>query len=184
MDDATLQKLTEFVAPYYAAKDELHGLGHVGRLLAGALELAEGAQVDEQLLTLGAYFHGIVYTHETAIRNFLAALGLERGRIDQAVRVAWESWKESRPESREGALLHDAHLIEGGKAFGITKSLVVGALRGQTLEETLDFIESDLLGRFTCATEKARAVFAEQEQFTREFVAQLRRALARGRLPS
>ena len=87
-----------------------------------------------------------------------------------------ESGKESHPQTREGAYLHDAHLIEGGRTFGIAKCLVTGALRGQTLEETLDFIESNLLGRFT-QDKYEMIVDVEQEEFTREFVAELRQAL-------
>lgn len=177
MDEGTLAKLEEFVTPCYARKDELHGLGHVQRLLAGARKLSESDKVDDEVLVFGAHFHGLVGEHDSAIRSFLAALGLEADRIELIITVAWESGKASHPQTGEGAYLHDAHLIEGGKAFGVAKWLITEALRGQTLEETLDFIESNLLGEFTCVTPRARALYAEQEEFTREFVAELRQAL-------
>jgi len=37
----------------------------------------------------------------------------------------------------EGKILHDAHMIEGGKIYLIVKSLITGSVRGQTLEQTI-----------------------------------------------
>ncbi len=170
-----LAKLKEFVTPRYDEKDELHGLRHVERLLAGARELAQGHEVDDDLLVLGAHFHGCIHRDEPAIRKFLASSGLRAHRIDRVITVARESGRGSRPGTKEGGYLHDAHLIEGGRAFGVAKCLITGALRGQTLEEKLDFVESNLLGKFACVTTKAQVIFAECERFT--FVSELRRAL-------
>ena len=177
MDKPTFEALREFAKPYYAQKDEMHGLRHVRRLLSRARELAEDDEVDDDLLVFGAYFHGFIYSDEPDIKKFLSSLGYDHEQINRIIKVAWESGKGSTPETREGAYLHDSHLIEGGKNFEVAKSLVTGSLRGQTLEQTLDFIESKLLGKFKCVTPKAQSIYAEKERFTREFVAELRKHL-------
>ena len=42
-------------------------------------------------------------------------------------------------------MLHDAHLIKGGKAYMLTKCLITGVLRGQTLAETINYIKTYIL---------------------------------------
>lgn len=41
--------------------------------------------------------------------------------------------------------MHDAHVLEGGKAYLIVKTLITGSVRGQSLVETLDFMERNVL---------------------------------------
>jgi hypothetical protein len=41
----------------------------------------------------------------------------------RVVEIHWEFQKESQAETIEGKLLHDAHLLEGGKTFMITALL-------------------------------------------------------------
>lgn len=173
----TFDNLIQFVTPLYAAKDEMHGMNHVRRLARDAATLAEGDDVDKDMLLFGAYLHGIISTHERAIRAFLESLGLDQDYVARILKVTWESGKETTPKTNEGVYLHDAHLIEGGPAFGIAKCLITGTQRGQSLEETLGYIEKDLLGRFRCITPKAQALYEERERFTREFVAELRKNL-------
>jgi uncharacterized protein len=183
VDKVTLDNLIRFVTPLYAAKDEMHGLGHVRRLARDAATLAEGDDVDKDVLLFGAYLHGIISTHERAIRAFLESLGLDQDYVARILQVAWESGKEATPKTKEGIYLHDAHLIEGGPPFGIAKCLITGAQRGQSLEETLNYIEQNLLGRFRCITPQAQALYDERERFTREFVAELRKNLDDSRQP-
>jgi uncharacterized protein len=129
----------EFVRKDYEAKDVMHNLSHIRRILRVAQRLAHDHDCDSELLMLGAYFHGIIYFKENEAREFLKGEGLSRERIDKAVQIAWDSQKGSEPETAEGTILHDAHLIEGGKTFLITKSLVTGTALGQTLEEMISY---------------------------------------------
>jgi uncharacterized protein len=43
------------------------------------------------------------------------------------------------------SLLHDAHLIKGGKDYLMIKSLVTGVERGQTLEETIQYMKKNII---------------------------------------
>ncbi len=89
-----------------------------------------------------------------------------------------ESHKEAEPKTIEGKILHDAHLIEGGKTFMIVKSLITGALRGQTLQETIEYIEKNLLGKFRCYLPEAQKLYKEKEKFTQEFLKELKTSLS------
>ncbi|MBX2872992.1 MAG: hypothetical protein KTR30_12850 [Saprospiraceae bacterium] len=70
---------------------------------------------------------------QPSIRHFFASTGVSLDVTDLIIEVAWESQKEERPTTPEGLLLHDAHLLEGGKYFEIIKSLITGSVRGQSL---------------------------------------------------
>ena len=118
-----IEEVEEFVRRDYAEKDIMHGLDHIKRILKAARKLAEHHNYDSQMLTLGAYFHGVIYKKETEIREFLKKKGFSESETEKVVKIAWESQKDFEPETAEGLILHDAHLIEGGKTFLITKSI-------------------------------------------------------------
>ena len=172
----------DFVRPEYAGKDFMHDLTHIHRVYALALELGARHPHDAETLLAGAYFHGIVYTREAAIRDFLTAHGIAPERIEGMLRVARESQKDEAADTIEGRLLHDAHLLEGGRTFLITKSLVVGTLRGQTLDQTIRYIEERVLGQFQCYLPETQARYADHEQFAADYLADLKRHLRYERL--
>jgi uncharacterized protein len=165
-----------FVEPLYAGKDVMHDLSHVRRVLqsARALMAHYAGQVDEELILCGAYFHGIVRQHEPRVVEFLTVNGLCTDRIRRIVQVARESLKDEDAESLEGKILHDAHLTEGGRTFVIVKSLMTGAARGQTLEQTIDYFERNILGRFACCLPVAQQKYEEQNDFAREVLRDLK----------
>jgi uncharacterized protein len=165
-----------FVGPLYAGKDVMHDLSHVRRVLQSARDLMAHyiEQVDEELILCGAYFHGIIRHHEPQVVEFLALNGLGDDRIRQIIQVARESLKEEVSDSLEGKILHDAHLTEGGRTFMIVKCLVTGAARGQTLEQTIDYFERNILGRFVCCLPEAQQKYEEQNRFAREVLTDLK----------
>lgn len=171
--------LLEFVAPYYQNKDTMHDLSHIERVLKGAESLAKqsGYDVDMDVVECAAHFHGFVYSDEGAITEWLGRQNLTGERIRQIVQVAWESQKACVPESLEGKILHDAHMIEGGKTFLVVKVLMTGAARGQTLRETIAYLENSVLGKGECYLPEAKGVYREQQEFAREFVKDLREGL-------
>ncbi|NOH51147.1 hypothetical protein F0262_24355 [Vibrio rotiferianus] len=69
--------------------------------------------------------------------------------------------------------MHDAHLIEGEKAYLVTKSLATGAERGQTLEETIQYIKDMILGKRKCVIPKAQKIYLEMEDYARAHISEL-----------
>ena len=172
-----LEKARQMVAPYYEDKDIMHDFSHIERILNLALEIGQAYQYDEELLQLGAYFHGMIYIAEAEVVQFLTGEGVAADRVKQVVQIAWGSQKEETTESIEGKILHDAHLLEGGKTFFIVKSLVTGTARGQTLEQTLTYIDQHVIGQFRCLLPASQAIFEEKEKFTTAFLTDLRQHL-------
>ncbi|MFE5318035.1 hypothetical protein ACFQ88_04895 [Paenibacillus sp. NPDC056579] len=174
-----MPSLIEFVTPYYINKDIMHNVSHIERMLQSAKKLLiyYPEITDMDLITYGCYFHGFIYLREDAVREYLANQGLPSDYIDTVVRVSWESQKDEVPESLEGKLLHDAHRIEGGKTYLIVKSLCTGTARGQTLEETLDYFETYVLGQGQCYLPEAQPIYLEMQQFAKSFLKDLREGL-------
>jgi uncharacterized protein len=56
----------------------------------------------------------------------------------------------------------------------ITKSLVTGTARGQSLEETLQYLEEKILGKFECYLPESQRLYAEKEEYTKLFLKDLR----------
>lgn len=172
-----LEKARQMVAPYYEDKDIMHDFSHIERILNLAIDIGQAYEYDAELLQLGAYFHGMIYLAEAEVVQFLTAEGMPADRIKQVVQIAWGSQKEETAASIEGKILHDAHLLEGGKTFFIVKSLVTGTARGQTLEQTLTYIDQQVIGQFHCLLPASQAIFEEKETFTKAFLSDLRQHL-------
>ncbi|MFW5745920.1 MAG: hypothetical protein ACOCWQ_00015 [Nanoarchaeota archaeon] len=172
-----LQCTKKFALPYYRQKDLMHGVEHIERLIRKAMEIAKKYEADEELLTLGAYLHGVIHLDEQGVRMFLHEQDLSPARIRQIIEVAKGSQKDGMPYSIEAMILHDAHLLEGGKTFLITKSLVTGTAKGQTLNQTITYIEQHILGKFHCYLPECQKTYREKEQFAEEFLMNLTKNL-------
>lgn len=169
------QALSEFIAPYYADKDIMHNLWHI-RLVEKSIDkiLALGSYtVDRELLTLSAAFHGFIYRDEKAIRQWLLSQGYEEGRIERIIQVSRESQRPEIPQTLEGKILHDAHVLEGGKTYLVVKTLITGSVRGQTLCETLNFMKNHCLGINQCYLPETIPLCKEMDHFASEFYSSL-----------
>lgn len=182
------QILEDFVRPFYAERDTLHGLPHIRRVVKKARYLARHHVdgLEPVVLLHAAYLHGLIFQEELRIRRFLQARELPPELTERVVRAAREAHtqatdvvagdgdvmtsSESRSLSVEGAILHDARLLEGGRTFLIASALVRGATRGATLEEIVATIEDQMLGRFRCYLPAAQRLYAEKEAFARAFL--------------
>lgn len=172
------EQLIEFVTPYYIKKDIMHDLSHINRVIRSAKKLMKDyPTADEEVIKLAAHFHGFIYIDEMAIRQFLSDRNVEESLVDVICKVAWESQKEEEAQTLEGQILHDAHLIEGGKTYIIVKCLVTGTARGQTLEETMDVIEHRILGKFHCYLPEAKEIYKEMHDFAEQFIRDLKAGL-------
>ncbi len=170
----SIENMEQLLSDDYADKDTMHGLAHIHRLLQLARTLGRSHVHDPEILMLAAYCHGLVYQKEEQLRSYLSQHGITQNMIDQVINAAWESQTDGEPKTIEGILLHDAHLLEGGKTFIITKSLVTGSLRGQTIAQTIAFIEEKVLGQFRCALPEAQALYEQKEAYARDFLADLK----------
>ena len=63
--------------------------------------------------------------------------------ISKTIKIAWESQRSEIPETIERKILHDAHVLEGGKTYLIVKTLITGSVRGQSLLDTLKYMEKN-----------------------------------------
>ena len=90
------------------------------------------------------------------------------------VKIAWESQRSEVPETMEGKILHDAHVLEGGETYTVVKTLITGSVRGQSLEETLEFIEKHVLGANQCYLPETIPLCEAMNRFTDEFFVKLR----------
>lgn len=174
-----IKQIENLVKPFLAGKDEMHDVSHLRRVLRVAKSLSKKYKVDIEILTYGAYLHGVSYEHKKKIIEFLKSQALSIDKINKIVRVGQESKSEAsryyiRAETTEGKILHDANLIEGGKTFIITKSLIAGTRKGQTLQQTIDFLEHNVFGKFKCYLPEAQKIYRAKEEFAKEFLKDLK----------
>ncbi len=163
--------LLDFVTPYYADKDIMHNMWHIElvRKMVDKILSISNYSVDEECLILAAYFHGFIYSDEKRIKQWLSTQGYDEKMIAQIIKIAWESQRSEIPETIEGKILHDAHVLEGGKTYLIVKTLITGSVRGQSLVDTLKFMERNVLNKNTCYLPETIPLCEEMNRYTNKF---------------
>lgn len=168
--------LLEFVEPYYADKDIMHNMWHIELVqkMVDKILADSNYTVDEECLKLATYFHGFIYSDEEGIRQWMLSQNYAEETVSKTIRIAWESQRSEIPETVEGKILHDAHVLEGGKTYVIVKTLITGSVRGQTLIETLNFMESNVLNQNKCYLPETIPLCEEMNRYTNDFFADLK----------
>ncbi len=167
-----LEELIEYVTPFYKDKDVMHDLSHIKRVIKTADSINKDYDCNFNLITWAAYFHGFIYENENLIRKWL--IKNDYANVDLIIQVAWESQKNKEAKTLEGKILHDAHMIEGGKTFLVLKSLITGSVRGQSLEETIKYIEDNVLDKGECYLEESKLVHKEALDYARKLINELK----------
>lgn len=174
-----VNKLMAFSAPYYHNKDIMHNLRHIELVLKAAEHIIKMGKydVEHDCILAATYFHGFIGFYETDIRKWLFSQGFSQVQTDKTITAARESQAESQPQTLEGKIIHDAHLIEGGKAYMITKCLITGSVRGQTLLQTIEYIEKNVLYTIRCYLPETVLLFEESKKYARDFLYELKKGL-------
>ena len=73
------------------------------------------------------------------------------------------------PETLEGKILHDAHVLEGGKPYLVVKTLITGSVRGQSLLDTLKYMEGNVLDKNSCYLPETIPLCEEMNEYTNRF---------------
>ena len=165
------KELLEFIKPYYEDKDIMHNMWHIElvRKLVDKILSISNYNVDEECLTLATYFHGFIYSDEKRIKRWMKDQGYSKAMIAKTVKIAWESQRSENPKTVEGKILHDAHVLEGGKTYLVVKTLITGSVRGQSLLETLKFMEKKVLNKNNCYLPETIPLCEEMNRYTNSF---------------
>lgn len=170
-----LEKLIKFVKPYYNNKDIMHNMWHI-KMVKNEIDriLKIGNfDINYEDLIYAMYFHGFIYSDESKIREFLNNSNVDKKRIERIVKISYESQRCEVPETLEGKILHDAHVLEGGKNYLIVKTLITGSLRGQTLEQTLEYMKNNVLNKNKCYLEETIPLCESMNEYTNKFYSDL-----------
>jgi len=167
--------LLEFVEPYYIDKDIMHNMWHIElvKRMVNRILSNSSYDVEEECLTLATYFHGFIYREEEKIRRWMEEQNYNQEVIAKTIKIAWESQRSEVPETIEGKILHDAHVLEGGKTYLVVKTLITGSVRGQSLLDTLDFMEKNVLDKNSCYLPETIPLCEEMNQYTNRFFEEL-----------
>jgi len=169
-----VEELIEFTKKFYESKDLMHNHSHIERVLkmVNNLKTLIDEEYNEEILVYAAYFHGCIKNNESEIRKWL--LNQKADNIEQIIEITKESLKENEAKSIEGKLLHDAHMIEGGRYFLLIKSLITGSLRGQTLDETIDYFENNVLNFGLCYIPEAQVLLEKAREEAKKVLKDLK----------
>lgn len=171
-----INRLIEFSTPYYEEKDIMHNMWHIELLLKSIDKIIHlgNYQVNKEHLIFAAYFHGFIYNHENDIRKWMIDERYSNEEIEKIISISLESQRPEIPISIEWKIIHDAHILEGGKTYLAVKSLITGSVRGQTLIETINYIENYVLNKNECYLPETIPLCEKMNKFTINFINDLK----------
>ena len=163
--------LINFIKPYYENKDIMHNMWHINLVKKEVDKILAISDYDVNYnnLLYALYFHGFIYSDENKIREFLNKHSFSNDDIENIIKIAWESQRGEEPKTIEGKILHDAHVLEGGKTYLVVKTLITGSLKGQNLEETLKFMKNNVLNKNKCYLKETIPLCEEMNKYTNDF---------------
>ena len=168
--------LFDFVEPYYIDKDIMHNMWHielVKKMIDKIISISD-YEIDEECLMLATYFHGFIYIDEEKIKKWMLSQNYDDKTISKTIKIAWESQRSEVPETLEGKILHDAHVLEGGKTYLVVKTLITGSVRGQSLVDTLDYMQKNVLNKNKCYLPETIPLCEEMNKYTNSFYKELK----------
>lgn len=170
-----MNEVIAFVKEYYDSKDIMHNMWHMELVKKKIDEIISisNYNINYENLILAMYFHGFIYNEETKIRNWLLDNGYTNKETDNIIKISWESQRSEIPTTTEGKVLHDAHVLEGGKTYLMVKTLITGSVRGQSLLETLEYMKNNVLNKNKCYLPETIPLCEEMNNYTNEFFKQI-----------
>lgn len=168
--------LFDFVEPYYIDKDIMHNMWYielVKKMIDKIISISD-YEIDEECLMLATYFHGFIYIDEEKIKKWMLSQNYDDKTISKTIKIAWESQRSEVPETLEGKILHDAHVLEGGKTYLVVKTLITGSVRGQSLVDTLDYMQKNVLNKNKCYLPETIPLCEEMNKYTNSFYEELK----------
>ena len=165
------KSLLEFVEPYYADKDIMHNMWHIElvKKMVNKILTIRSYEVEEECLLLATYFHGFIYKDEDKIKQWMMEQNYADTVISKTIQIAWESQRSEVPQTIEGKILHDAHVLEGGKTYLVVKTLITGSVRGQSLPDTLDYMKNHVLDKNVCYLPETIPLCEEMNAYANRF---------------
>lgn len=172
-----LEELKTFAAPFYEHKDIMHNIWHIELVEKWVNRIIKAGHydVDVEALIYALYFHGFIYSNEDAIHNWLASYEIPNA--EKIIKIAWESQRPEKPETLEGKILHDAHVLEGGKTYMVVKTLITGSVRGQSLLQTLQYLKDNVVDANKCYLPETIALCNEMNDYAKQFIKDLEAGL-------
>ena len=170
-----MDELLKFVEPYYEKKDIMHNMWHINMVkkqIDKILKLGD-FEIDYESLIYAMYLHGLIYSEEINIRRFLIESKLDNVKIEKIIKISKESQRSEVPETLEGKILHDAHVLEGGRTYLVVKTLITGSVRGQNLKETLLYMKENVLNKNKCYLKETIPLCDEMNKYTNNFYEEL-----------
>lgn len=171
----TYDEIINFVKPYYDDKDIMHNMWHM-ELVKKKIDYIisiSNYNINYENLILAMYFHGFIYSDEKTIRKWLKDKNFTDEEINNIIQIAWESQRSEIPETVEGKILHDAHVLEGGKTYLVVKTLITGSVRQQSLKETLKYMKENVLNKNKCYLKETIPLCEEMNKYTNKFYEEL-----------
>lgn len=168
-------KLKSFVESYYEDKDIMHNLWHIELVHKWVDKIIKigSYTVDYESLIYAMFFHGFIYSNEDDIKTWLKEQNIRDEKIENIITISWESQRQEVPRTIEGRILHDAHVLEGGKTYLVVKTLITGSVRGQSLLQTLDFLKKNVVDQNHCYLPETNKLCHEMNEYAKNFIIEL-----------
>ena len=175
------------------AQVSTHDINHIKRVWKYSKEIAVNMQVDWEILIAAVFLHDIgrhypegIYEHGPISAPFaqkvLERIDFPQEKIEttvSALKFHDESFSSDKRDSIEAKILYDADKLDVFGAIGITRYLIFQALRGKTLEQTVEYAIENLPQRFKrLEFEETKKIAKERYEYALDYFKKLKNEIS------
>jgi uncharacterized protein len=169
-----------------------HDLGHIKRVWKYVNQIANNMDVDWEILIAATFFHDIGRHYPEGIREhgpisapfakkLLKKINFPEDKVDDtltAIKYHDESFPPEKRPKIEAKILYDADKLDVFGAVGVSRFLIFNAMRGKTLNETLDYTLDNLPLRFQrLELEETKKVAKPEYKYALDYFKKLKQEL-------
>ncbi|MFH1850583.1 MAG: HD domain-containing protein [archaeon] len=170
-----------------------HDINHIKRVWKYAQHIAQGKDIDYDVLAAAAFLHDIGRHYPQGAREHgpvsepLARKVLERINFPEdkrknvllSIKYHDETFPPEKRTTTESRVLYDADKLDVFGAVGISRFLVLNAMRGKSLNETADYALQNLPLRFErLEFPETRTIAWERYEYALDYFRKLKKEIS------
>lgn len=155
----------------------MHDYRHIRRLRLQAGKLCRALGIPIKDIAMAIYYHNLTDKQKQELDHFLMAYGYEKNQLEKLRRLETKMERTQVPTTQEEKVIHDCHILEGGKYFFMIRTLIADSHDGKNIQQTLQKLEEEIIPSTKCYLPLTREKLKEQHKVAKDIIAELRENL-------
>jgi len=160
--------MMEMIEPFHEGKDPAHGMEHIHRLRLMAKTICQNSGIPREDIYFAIFFHGLTTTQQDQVESTFISFGKTPEEAKHYRELSTYMSRDAVPSTNEEKVLHDCHVLEGGKYFALIKSIITGLFDDRSIGSSIELYEKKILPKQRCYLSYTRRILKDQQKIMKD----------------